>query len=65
MNWYTVESLFLNNLRIYENRIPHLDYGENKLKPFFGKLFEVENLVYITQVSHPKIRHNKLKENLD
>ena len=63
MKWYTVEEDFLTYLRNYESRIPNIDYGDDKFKPFFGKLFEIGDLVYITQVSHPKSRHYTIKEN--
>ncbi|SHJ88036.1 protein AbiQ [Hathewaya proteolytica DSM 3090] len=65
MKWYTVEENFLNWLRSYECRIPNTDYGQDKLKPFFGALFETDTLVYISQVSHAKQRHNNIKENMD
>ncbi len=65
MKWYTVEEKFLTYLRNAERRIPKIDYGDDKFKPFFGKLFEIGDLVYITQVSSPKPRHSKMKENLD
>ncbi|MCK4257597.1 MAG: type III toxin-antitoxin system ToxN/AbiQ family toxin [Halanaerobiales bacterium] len=65
MKWYTVEEKFLTYLRNVEKRIPKIDYGDDKFKPFFGKLFEIGDLVYITQVSSRKQRYLKMKENLD
>jgi protein AbiQ len=65
MRWYTVNEEYLNYLRKYENRLPKIDYGDNKLKPFFGELFSIGDLVYITQVSHPKRRHYSMKNNKD
>lgn len=65
MKWYTIEDEFLNWLRTYEKRIPNNYYGPNKFKPFFGVLFEIDDIAYISQISHPKEKHNKLKENLD
>jgi len=65
MKWCTVEEEFLTYLRNYENRIPKTDYGDDKFKPFFGKLFEFGDLVYITQVSHPQKRHHNIKEDKD
>lgn len=56
-NWVIVDEKYLDYLRGFEPRIPHSNYGEAKLKPFFGALFEVDELVYITQVSHPQTRH--------
>ena len=65
MNWYTINNTFLSYLRDIEKRIPYTNYGVGKLKPFFGSLFEVGDLVYLTQVSHPKTKHNAMKENID
>ena len=55
----------MNYLRALESRIPNSDYGANKLKPFFGALFELDELVYVTQVSHPQPRHESMKNNYD
>ena len=49
----------------YEIRIPFSYYGKDKFKPFFGSLFEIEDMVYVTQISHARSRHLKLKQNLD
>jgi protein AbiQ len=65
MNWFTVEEEYLTYIRSHEGRIPKTDYGDGKFKPFFGALFEVGDLVYITQVSHPQRRHYNLKEDMD
>jgi protein AbiQ len=65
MKWYTVDEDFLDYLRNFETRIPKINYGDDKLKPFFGSLFEIGDLVYITQVSHPQKRHTYLKEDVD
>lgn len=64
-NWVTVDEAYLNYLRAAEPRIPHSDYGANKLKPFFGVLFERGDLVYVTQISHAQPRHEKMKNALD
>lgn len=61
MNWIRVNEEYLDYLRQYEARIPFSDYGDDKCKPFFGTLFEVDDIAYITQVSHPQERHKKLK----
>lgn len=61
-----VNEFYLDYLRVnYEPRIPYSDYGEDKYKPFFSPLFENDDLVYITQISHPQERHYKLKQNID
>ena len=56
---------YLDYLRTIEIRIPRTDYGSDKYKPFFGILFETDDLYYITQVSHPQKRHEKMNEQRD
>ncbi|MGL4874003.1 MAG: type III toxin-antitoxin system ToxN/AbiQ family toxin [Clostridium sp.] len=65
MKWYSINSSFLSQLRLFEKRIPNDNYGVDKYKPFFGALFEVGELVYVTQVSHPKPRHAHMKNSKD
>jgi len=66
INWIIPQETYLNYLRSrYESRIPFSDYGKNKLKPFFGTLFTVDELVYIAQISHPQSRHAAIKGNID
>jgi len=66
MQWKNVNEEFLEWLRNnYEGRIPNTNYGAHSYKPFFGNLFEIGDLVYVTQISSPKPRHNNVKQSLD
>lgn len=65
MKWINVNENYLDYLRQAENRIPRTDYGTNRYKPFFGILFEVGDLYYVTQVSHAQPRHYNLKQQKD
>ena len=65
MNWKVISDDYLNYLRSKENRIPNTNYGEGKMKPFFGELMKIDNLVYVTQVSSPKPRHIKMPKAVD
>lgn len=65
MKWISVDEEYLNYLRAIEHRIPKTDYGSDRYKPFFGVLFEVDDLYYVTQVSHPQPRHQKMKQQKD
>lgn len=65
MNWCTIDVNYIEYLKTIEIRIPNIDYGEGKFKPFFKPLFIINDLVYVTQISSPKEKHKKLKENLD
>ena len=48
MKWINVDEKYLDYLRSIEHRIPMTDYGSDKYKPFFGVLFEIDNLYYVT-----------------
>lgn len=64
--WKIINNDYLDYLREnYESRIPRTEYGNDKLKPFFGELMRVGDLAYVTQVSSAKPRHNKIKANID
>lgn len=64
--WKIINDEYLNYLRDnFEPKIPRTDYGENKMKPFFGELFETSGFVYVTQVTSPKPRHKELKQSID
>lgn len=64
--WITVDEKYLDDLRVnVDSRVPKTDYGADRLKPFFGELFEIEGLVYVTQISHAQPRHHKMKQSLD
>ena len=53
MKWINVDENYLNYLRDTESRIPKTDYGSDKYKPFFGVLFEIDDLYY-TSISSSK-----------
>lgn len=57
-----VNEKYLDYLRNVESRIPRTDYGSDKYKPFFGVLFEIDNLYYITQVSHAQTAITKKQQ---
>lgn len=65
MEWINVNEEYLDYLRKIEKRVPRTDYGENKYKPFFGNIFEKDDLCYITQISHAQERHRKLRQQKD
>jgi protein AbiQ len=52
----------LDYLREKEPRIPNKNYGGNKFKPFFKPLFISNGLIYVSQVSHPQSKHDKMLE---
>lgn len=65
MNWCTIDIDYMNYLKEFDKRIPNIEYGEYKFKPFFSPLFTKGNLTYVTQISSKKERHLKMKEQID
>ena len=66
MKWKIVDEYYLDFLREkFEPRIPYSNYGEDKYKPFFGELFRIGRMSYISQISSPKARHYKMKDSMD
>ncbi len=65
MKYYHINEDFLDELRNHERRIPLTNYGTESWKPFFGALFEVDDLVYVTNLSSPKHRHEGMRAQLD
>lgn len=65
MQWININDNYLDYLRTIEPRIPRSNYGADKYKPFFGTLFTVEDLCYVTQVSHPQERHLRMRQQKD
>ncbi len=64
--WKIVDERYLDFLRDnYEPRIPHSNYGKDKYKPFFGELFRIGRMSYISQISSPKERHYDMKDSMD
>lgn len=65
MYWCTIKENYIKYLKQFEQRIPNINYGKDKLKPFFAPLFKTDGLVYLTQITSPKPRHEKMKNQMD
>lgn len=66
LKWKIAGEGYLKFLREnYDSRIPYSDYGRDKYKPFFGELFELGEISYISQITSPKERHFRLKNSMD
>ena len=59
MKWIHADEKYLDYLRTIERRIPRTDYGSDKYKPFFGILFETDDLYYTSITSAEKTRKNE------
>lgn len=54
MIWCTISKKYIDYLKKYDSRIPNVEYGIDKYKPFFSPLFEKNGLIYVSQVSSKK-----------
>ena len=65
MQLVNIDKKYMDSIKKIEIRIPDYNYGKNAYKPFFGELFKLEDIAYVTQISSPKIKHDKMKDNKD
>ena len=62
--WKIINKDYLDYLREnYESRIPRTDYGNDKLKPFFGELMRVGDLAYVSEMTD--LEYEKIEEYVD
>ncbi len=59
-----VDYKYCNYLRQFDNKVSY-NAGVKELRPFIGILFVVENCEYFAPLSSPKVKHVKMKNNLD
>ena len=59
-----VDYKYCDYLRQFDNKVSY-NAGVKELRPFIGILFVVENCEYFAPLSSPKVKHMKMKNNLD
>lgn len=59
-----VDHVYCDYLRKYDNKVSY-NAGVKELRPFIGILFEVDGFKYFAPLSSPKIKHMKIKNNMD
>lgn len=59
-----VDSNYCNYLRKYDEKVPY-NFKEKDNRPFVGVLFNVKDMMYFAPLSSPKIKHLKMKDQLD
>ncbi len=65
MDYIIIDSQYMDYLREnVDSRIPNTDYGLGKIKPFFGVLFEKDDLYYVVPISHAQPKHQTLKNSM-
>jgi protein AbiQ len=57
-----IDDDYLDFIRAIEEKTPYTHYGSEKMKPFFGVLFEVNGLCYVSQISSGKQKHAAMKQ---
>lgn len=62
MQWYLLNKEYLDYLREFDSFVPSLDGYGGKFKPFFGKLFSVDQLDYYAPISSGKQKHTQIRE---
>ena len=63
--WVMINTDYLDYLKQHETRIPNYDYNREHIKPFYGVLFEKNDLCYVTTINHYKEEHSKLTTAID
>lgn len=64
--WIMIKPEYLDYLKKVDARIPNYNYGEKHFKPFYGVLFEKDDLCYVSQVNHynPE-KHDHIPTSID
>lgn len=65
MKWYVVDKDFVNYLNSIDNKVEKIDYGLNKLKPYFGIVLNINEKTYYLPVSSAKAKHINMKNSKD
>lgn len=63
--WIMINPQYLDYLKKFEERIPNYDYGKDHIKPFYGILFEKDDLCYVTTINHFKDKHLSMHATID
>ncbi len=59
-----IDYRYCDYLRRYDKKVSY-NSGSKELRPFIGVLLYVENFKYFAPLSSPKIKHLKMKNNVD
>ena len=62
MQWFLLDKAYLDYLREFDSFVPSLDGYGGKFKPFFGKLFSVDQIDYYAPISSGKQKHTQFRE---
>ena len=62
MQWYLLNKEYLDYVRGFDPFVPSLDGYGGKFKPFFGKLFSVNQIDYYAPISSGKQKHIQFRE---
>lgn len=67
MQYVRIRDAYIEYLKEYETRIPNQNYGKGHYKPFYilDNLKDDGNVIYVNQLTSPKVRHLRMSENID
>ncbi len=64
LKFYTVRPDYLKYLKLHDPKIVD-NLGPKQRRPYIGILLKVNNLNYLAPLTSPKVKHLKMKDNLD
>lgn len=64
LSFYTVDSEYCDYLRAYDKHVP-FTMASKASRPFLGIIFKIDNHSYYAPLSSPKIKHLKMKNQID
>lgn len=64
MNWYVIDKHYIDYLKVFDNRVGYVEYGE-RLKLHIGVLLSIHEFHYYVPVSSAKPKHQHMSNSLD
>lgn len=65
MDYYVIDKNYINALKNIDSKVGNVEYGTDKLKFHLGIVLNMNNLNYYVPVSSPKVKHYRMKEDID
>lgn len=64
INWYIIKKEYIKYLQRFDNKVQNINYY-NSYKPYVGIVFKMNEFNYYVPISSVKLKHYKMKENVD
>ena len=62
MQWYLIDEKYMSYLRAVDSFVPYTNYGDGKIKPFFGEILKTEQFSYYAPISSGKPKHKTVPQ---